>query len=1041
MLYLCSLHFVALSDKETGTHALAARTNIYNNLRVSRFLLVTLPLRDCLYPVLAIGQELVNKEHEVIWCGPVNVLRPLVGPDATVHPAGRGIYRRADDVGLTSLRTLWDEYLVPFTRSILDAVDVAVTEHRPDVVVADQYALAGALVAHRRSVPWATLAIGALELTPPADLPGLAGFVADRVAQLAALAGLPAGEPFDPRFSPHLVIALTTRGLVGTAELPDRCVLTGAALGTRPDAPDFPWHAWDHAARHVLVKAGNLDAHTTEGFHRRMAAALGPMAPEVQAVFVVSGMTADSFPDNAITAERVPMLDLMPRLDVVACQAGSTVTEALAYGVPLVVAPVRPEQVALARQVTAAGAGIEISMPDATTADLAAAVRAVLYEPDFREHARLIAAEFAAAGGAAAAAAHLAALASGAWLSPASASPAPLTMFDVLRSLRESTATVTDGAGMVPMSAVCDQAARLARTLTEYGVGPDTRVGVCVGRGIGMLTALLGVWWAGGAIVPLEPEYPLPRLETMARDAGLRLVVSDDDHARLAGSLGGDLTVITPERNAAEPLDPIAAPADALAYTVFTSGPAGPTGVDITRRALANVLAVGRRDLGLGPGDRFVAVTTAAFDITLLELFLPLVCGTSLVIAAAEDTREASRLRSLIERNAATALHATPHIWRLLVGGGGVPASLRLRLCSGDRLPPDLAASLTAPDAVLWHFYGHTETTMWTAAGAVAAGEGPVVIGPAIDRTRVYVLDGRSAQVPVGVVGEVHIAGVGVARGCLGHHRHMSTAFRPDPWATEPGARMYATGDLGRWREDGGLELVGGTGRRVTIRGVRVDCGEVEAVLRTHHAIRDAAVVGVPREGETALVAYVVSDSDGPARSATELLTLVRPHLRAALPEPMVPTLVTLPALPLTRDGEVDRAALPAPEWTVTRVLPRNPVETAMVRIWADLLGTTEPIGPHDNLFDLGSGSLAIVRFAAWVADTYGVDLAIYRIASTPTIAALAEIVSADLNSAHIAETAGEAGLAALSDEDLDDLLRVLFAARDRRRAAPRDGR
>jgi aryl carrier-like protein len=155
----------------------------------------------------------------------------------------------------------------------------------------------------------------------------------------------------------------------------------------------------------------------------------------------------------------------------------------------------------------------------------------------------------------------------------------------------------------------------------------------------------------------------------------------------------------------------------------------------------------------------------------------------------------------------------------------------------------------------------------------------------------------------------------------------------------------------------------------------------------------------------------------------------------------MVPTLVTLSALPLTRDGEVDRAALPAPEWTVTRVLPRNPVETAMVRIWADLLGTTEPIGPHDNLFDLGSGSLAIVRFAAWVADTYGVDLAIYRIASTPTIAALAEIVSADLNSAHIAETAGEAGLAALSDEDLDDLLRVLFAARDRRRAAPRDGR
>jgi len=435
-------------------------------------------------------------------------------------------------------------------------------------------------------------------------------------------------------------------------------------------------------------------------------------------------------------------------------------------------------------------------------------------------------------------------------------------------------------------------------------------------------------------------------------------------------------------------------------------------------------------------------VTTAAFDLTLLELLLPLVCGASLVIAAAEDTREASRLRSLIERNAATALHATPHTWRLLRRDGGVPASLRLRLCSGDRLPPELAAALTtAPGTVLWHFYGHTETTMWTAAGVVAAGEGPGVVGSAIDHTRMYVLDGRSAQVPVGVVGEVHIAGVGVARGYLGHHRHMSTAFRPDPWATEPEARMYATGDLGRWREDGRLELVGGTDRRVMIRGVRVDCGEVEAALRTHRAIRAAAVVGVPRAGETALVAYVVSDSDGPARSATELLALVRPYLRAALPEPMVPTLVTLPELPLTRDGEVDRAALPAPEWTMTQVLPGNPVETAMVRIWADLLGTTEPIGAHDNLYGLGSGSLAIVRFAAWVADTYGVDLPIYRIAATPTIAALAEIVSADLNSAHIAETACEAGLAALSDEELDDLLRVLFAARDRRRAALREGR
>jgi amino acid adenylation domain-containing protein len=606
-------------------------------------------------------------------------------------------------------------------------------------------------------------------------------------------------------------------------------------------------------------------------------------------------------------------------------------------------------------------------------------------------------------------------------------------MFDVLRSLRECTATVTDGTGTVPVSAVCDRAARLAGTLAGHGVGPGTRVGVSADRGTGMLTALLGVWWAGGAVVPLEPGIPLQRLETMVRGAALRLVVCDDDQARLIGSLGGELLLITLERVAAQPLDPVPAPSDALAYTVFTSSPAGPASVDITRRALENVLAVGQRDLGLGPGDRFVAVTTAAPDIAVLEHLLPLACGASLVIAAAEDTREAGPLRSLIERNAATALHATPHTWRLLRSGGDVPAGLRLRLCSGDLLPPDLAASLTARDAELRYFYGFTETTMWSAAGVVTPGSGQVAIGPAIDRTRVCILDGQSAPVPAGVVGEVHIAGVGVARG---RGDGAPAGFRPDPCAAEPGARMYATGHLGRWREDGLLELVGDRSRRVTIRGSRVDCGEVEAALCAHQAIRDATVAGVPRDGETALVAYVVPDCDEPARSAAELLALVRPHLRAALPDPMVPTLVTMPALPLTRDGEVDRAALPVPEWDTTRVPPRNPVEAAMVRAWADLLGTMEPIGVQDNLFGLGSTSLAAIRFVGWIDETYGVQLAIHQIADTPTVAALAEIVSAALDSAGGAGGAGapgDADLAALSDEELDDLLRAISAARDRR--------
>jgi UDP:flavonoid glycosyltransferase YjiC (YdhE family) len=380
---------------------------------MSRFLFVALPLSGHLNPMLAIGQALVHNGHEVAWCGPESVLRPLVGPDVTVHPTGARTYRQPADTGMAGLAALWDGYLIPFTRFILGPVDAAVRTYRPDVIVAEQYALAGGLVAHRRGVPWATVCTGALELAPPQELSGFADLVADRVAKVVAMAGLPNGESFDPRFSPHLVLALTSSGLMGSTPLPDRCVLTGAVLGDRLNTPGFPWQVWDPDRRHVLVTVGTLVGHLIGDFYQRMAAALAPMAEEVQAVFVTSGVAGDSFPDNVIAADLVPMLDLLPLLDAVVCHGGGVVHEALAYGVPLVVAPVRAEQVAVARQVADAGAGIEISILGASADQLAAAVRAVLDEPGYRGHAGRIAEEFAAAGGASAAAAELVALASG----------------------------------------------------------------------------------------------------------------------------------------------------------------------------------------------------------------------------------------------------------------------------------------------------------------------------------------------------------------------------------------------------------------------------------------------------------------------------------------------------------------------------------------------------------------------------------------------------------------------------------------------------
>src|SRR5215471_5027530 len=336
---------------------------------------------------------------------------------------------------------------------------------------------------------------------------------------------------------------------------------------------------------------------------------------------------------------------------------------------------------------------------------------------------------------------------------------------DVRRLLQASTSRVIGGDGTLPMSEVCDRAARFARALADRGAGKETPVGLCVGRGIGMLTSLLGVWWAGGSYVPLDPGFPKARLAAMARGAGLQIIISDAAHRDLARSVAGDATVICaddPATRGAPPLDPLPLPAGALAYIIFTSGSTGqPKGVGIEHRAVANLLTSFRRALRLGSDDRLVAVTTLSFDIALLELLLPLVCGTDLVIATADETREPNRLRSLIERTAATAMQATPQTWRLLASAGGVPGGLRLRLCGGETLPADLAAELMAPGVTLWNLYGPTETTVWSAAGVVTSAAGAAEIGPPIDNTRVYIVDDRLMPVPVGVVGEVCLGGQG----------------------------------------------------------------------------------------------------------------------------------------------------------------------------------------------------------------------------------------------------------------------------------------
>ena len=588
----------------------------------------------------------------------------------------------------------------------------------------------------------------------------------------------------------------------------------------------------------------------------------------------------------------------------------------------------------------------------------------------------------------------------------------------VLPRLRGSTSVVSGPDGTYAMPDVCAWAARLARVLREYGVGPDRPVGLHVERGVGLLAGLLAVWWAGGAYVPLDPDLPRARRATIAAEAGVRVV--------LGSSTVDSLPWVPVTDPGGEAIEPVEVSGRCLAYVISTSGSTGrPKGVAVEHAAVANLLGSFARAIPLSPSDCMVAVTTIAFDIALLELLLPLVRGARLVIAG--DARDGVALRALLD--GATALQATPQTWRLLLAAGGVPDSVRWRLCGGEALPRDLADSLSTPDSALWNVYGPTETTVWSAAGPV--GPGPIRIGPPIDHTNVYVLDERQRPVPLDVVGEVYLAGRGVARGYHGRGRLTASAFLPDPYAGEPGARMYRTGDLGRWRTGGGLELVGRTDHQVKVRGFRIECGEVEAVLRTHPGVRQAAVVAVPSGPDTHLVAYVVPRRRG------ALPDDLGAHLRTTLPEYMVPGLVVpLPALPLTANGKVDRAALPAPDWGIAAagepVAPRDATEAELARIWADLLDRSAPIGVHDSLFALGGHSITATRLVARVWDAFGVNLPVHTIFATPTIAELAAAISADRGAA---PTSLYDRLDALSDEDLDELVKTALEVQRARQA------
>ena len=549
------------------------------------------------------------------------------------------------------------------------------------------------------------------------------------------------------------------------------------------------------------------------------------------------------------------------------------------------------------------------------------------------------------------------------------------------------------------------RANRVAHGLRALGAGPGDRVGICQSRGSGLLVSVLAVLKSGAAYVPLDTAFPRERLVHIVEDSRPALAIVDaegretlgvGDEAAIRDLRMVDLSTLDASTDVSDgnlPAPTERAPRTQLAYVLFTSGSTGrPKGVCVPHRAVVNFLCSMAEWPGLSAGDTLCAVTTLSFDISVLELLLPLTVGATVALADRATAMDGEALSSLIDEVGATAMQATPATWRMLLDAGW-RANARMRLlCGGEAWQMDLGERLLSEGAQLWNMYGPTETTVWSMVERVLPGQAKVSLGSPVANTRIYVLDAHGEPVPSGVIGELYIGGDGVASGYLGRDDLTAERFVADPFAAEADARMYRTGDLVRRAPSGALEFLGRNDFQVKIRGFRIELGEVEAQLQACEGVREA--VAMAREdvpGDKRLVAYVLTTGDLDAAA-------LRDALSTRLPEYMIPSAyLRMEAWPLTPNGKLDRKALPAPEGDayVRREYeaPRGEIETRLASIWMELL-KIERVGRHDSFFELGGHSLLVVRLVSRVRKVFGVELPLRAVMETSALSKQADLVT-----------------------------------------------
>ncbi len=617
------------------------------------------------------------------------------------------------------------------------------------------------------------------------------------------------------------------------------------------------------------------------------------------------------------------------------------------------------------------------------------------------------------------------------------------------------------------------RAAALARRLQMLGVGPGTFVGLFTENSHEMLIGMLGIIQAGGAYLPLDPDYPAERIAFMLQDAGATLVLTQSKlqstittyqfpNVKLLflDQLGDESAT-----GSAAPLGSGPAPEDHV-YVIYTSGSTGkPKGVPIMHRNLVHSIHARHHYYGT-PVGRYLLLSSFSFDSSVAGIFWALTTGGALVLPEAGMARDPRAIADLIRTQAVTHTLALPSLYNLILEEGAL-ASLQVVIVAGEACPPALIGKHFAalPGAALYNEYGPTEGTVWATVYQIppplaggAGGGGAVPIGKPIPGAQVYLLNGHQQPAPLGVAGELYIGGPGVARGYLNRaeeteRRFVLNPFIPDekekrregekekplfpssPPPLHPSSplplfpssplRLYKTGDLARWLPDGNIEFLGRVDNQVKIRGYRVELGEIEAAILQHPGVREAAVIA--REdtpGDQRLVAYFSS-----AEQKDELTARLKDELTASLPAYMVPAIfVALDKLPLTPNGKIDRNRLPAPDRarrasTSEFLAPRTPVEEVLTGIWADVLDL-ETVGINDNFFELGGHSILVTQLVSRVRDALPVDLPLRTIFDHPSVASLAATLLALPNRPEIERTAElTMQVARLSEDELDKLL------------------